>query len=106
MKQKTANELKGLQGHQFDFVVVRRVPPAKGYLVALQFDQPIIGEGYPMGVTAQVVHHPLGIVQWGLTVNHPLLMIKIAQESFEGSDFFQLFDLAWKLELSSLIDLS
>jgi hypothetical protein len=77
MKQETANELKSLQGQQFDFVVVRRIPPSKAHLGAFKFDQPIIGEGYPMGVTAQIVHHFFRMLQWRPTVNHPLLMIKI-----------------------------
>ncbi len=87
MKQETANELKGLQGQPFDLVVVRRIPPSKGDLVAFPFDQPIIGEGHPMGVTAQIIDHLLRIFQGRPTVNHPLLMIKIREQSFEGRGF-------------------
>src|SRR5512136_204456 len=103
MKQKPANKLKGLQGEQFDLIVVRRIPPSKGHPVAFQFDQPIIRKGYPMGVTAQIVHHLFRIFQGRLTVNHPRPMIKSRDESFKSSGFFQFLDLSWKLEFPSLI---
>jgi hypothetical protein len=103
MKQKPANKLEGLQGEQFDLIVVRRIPPSKGDLVALQFDQPVIGEGYPMSVPTQIVHHLFRIFQRGLTINHPRLTIKIREESFKGRRFLQFLDLSWKPEFPSLI---
>ena len=73
MKQKTADELKDLQGQQFNLVVVRRVPPTKGYLVALHFDQPIIGEGYSVGVTAPDSSSPFQDVSRGAYSKPPTL---------------------------------
>jgi hypothetical protein len=84
MKQETANELKGLQGQPFDFVVVCRIPPSKGHPVVLHVDQPIIGEGHPISVAAQIVHYFFRMLQGRLTVNHPRLMIKMGEESFKS----------------------
>jgi len=56
-----------------------------------------------MGVTAEIVHHFFRMLQGGLTVNHPWLMIKIRQKSFKNRRLLQLFDLSWKLKLPSLI---
>ena len=73
MEQKTANELKGLQGEQFDFVVIRRIPPSKGHPVILHFDQPVIGEGDPMRVPAQIVHHFFRALQGGAYSKPPMV---------------------------------
>src|SRR5512136_3050620 len=103
MKQKAANKLKGLQGQQFNLIVIRRIPPSKGHLGTLQFDQPIVGESYPMRIPAQIVHHFFRMLQGTLTVNHPCLMIKIREESFKSRCFLQLLDLAWKPEFPGVI---
>src|SRR4030067_2929815 len=83
MKQETANEFKHLQSDPLDLVPVCRVPPPEGHLSSLDLDQPIIREGHPMGVAAQIIHHLFGVSQWRLTVNHPILIIKTRQESLK-----------------------
>ncbi len=103
MKEKPANELKGLQGQQFDLIRVRRIPPSKNHPLVLHLDQPLIGEGNPMIVTAPIVYYLFRMFQRRLTINHPRLMIKIHEESFKSRGFLQFFDLSWKPEFPSLI---
>jgi hypothetical protein len=56
-----------------------------------------------MRVPTQIGHHFFRMLQGGLTVNHPWLMIKIREESLKGRRFPQLLDLAWKPEFPGLI---
>jgi hypothetical protein len=74
-------------------------------MVALHLYQTIIGEGYPMGITVRIVYQLLRIFQWGLTIDHPRLMIKIRQESSKGRGFLQFLNLARKPKFPSLTPL-
>jgi hypothetical protein len=56
-----------------------------------------------MRIPAQIVHHFFRMLQGGLTVNHPWLVIKIREESLKGRRFLQLLDLAWKPKFPGLI---
>jgi len=77
MEQKTANELKGLKSHQLDRVALSRVSKPYGDLVLIEGSYAIVGKGYPMGVTTQIVDHMVSSTEWRLTEDHPVLVIKI-----------------------------
>jgi hypothetical protein len=60
MQEEAAQELIQGQGHQLLFIVVSGVAPTKGDLAVGKGDQSMVGDGYAMGIAAQVVQHVLG----------------------------------------------
>src|SRR5260370_39462781 len=46
--------------------------PTEGDIVAGEADEPVVGDGDAMGVTAQIVEHVPGVAERRLRVDHPL----------------------------------
>jgi hypothetical protein len=109
VEEKTANELGSFQGHQLDGVIVMAIPVSEGEPVALKRYQPVVRDGHPVGVSAQVVHDLLNVVEWGFTVHHPFLRIEAGQQGFESAAFFQRSNVAGERQppfLSELFEVS
>jgi hypothetical protein len=72
MKEKAAEEFACGQGHELLLVVMPIVFPAEGDGVLLQAHQPMIGDGDPVGVAAQIIEDLLGAAKGWLGVHDPL----------------------------------
>ena len=59
MEQESPDELVCREGHGFLLIVVAIVPPLEFHLAVFDTDDPMIGNGDPVGVTADVVDHLL-----------------------------------------------
>jgi hypothetical protein len=70
VQQKAAQEFIERQGHEFLFVVVSGVAPAKGDLLFGKRDQAVVGDGYGVGVAAQILEHILGATERWFRVDH------------------------------------
>jgi len=53
--------------------MVSRIPPAKSDLAIDEGDQAMIGDGYAMGVAAEILEHILRATEGWLRVDHPVL---------------------------------
>jgi hypothetical protein len=73
MQQEAPQDLIQRRGHQLLYIVVSRVPPTKGNLAVGQRDQSMVGNGYAMGVAAQVLEHIVGAAEGWFGVNDPSL---------------------------------
>ena len=73
VQEEAAQELIDRQSHQLLFVVVSGVAPAKGDLSFGKREQAMIGDGYAMGVAAQILKHILRAAEGWFRVHHPVL---------------------------------
>jgi hypothetical protein len=84
VEQKPPDELVRREGHGFLFVIVAVVSPVKFHLAIFDVDDPVIGNGHAVRVTADIVHHLLWPGERGLGVDDPFLVshwIEITGES-------------------------
>ena len=72
-EEEAAQELIDRESHQLLFVVVSGVAPAKGDLSFGKREQAMIGDGYAMGVAAQILKHILRAAEGWFRVHHPVL---------------------------------
>ena len=71
MKQKSANELIGIKGHLFDFIVFLPIPVGKSNLAVINGDDPIVRYGNPVSVAAKIVKNLLGTCKRTLCIGDP-----------------------------------
>ena len=57
MKQKPANELIGIKGHFFYFIVFFSVLVGKSYLAVVNADDAVVGYSNPVSVTTKILKH-------------------------------------------------
>ncbi len=71
VEQKSPDELVCREGHGFLLIVVAVVSPFKFHLAIFDVDDPMIGNGHPVGVAADIVHHLLWPGERWLGVDDP-----------------------------------
>jgi len=75
VKQEAADEFLGIEGVSFEPIFVFSVPVGEGDLTVLGREDTVIGEGYSVGVAAQVIKDLL----WGgeglFGIDHPLFFL-------------------------------
>lgn len=74
VEEESPNELLGRERHDFLLIVVAVVAPLELDLPVFDLQDPVIGNGDPMGVAADVVHHLLGAGERRLGVDDPFRM--------------------------------
>jgi hypothetical protein len=72
MQQKATDKLHRVEGHGLLAVGVTVIPPEEADLPLLHVPETMIGDGNPMGVTAQVVEDFFGTTARLLGIHHPL----------------------------------
>ena len=75
MEQKASNKLNCLDSGLLDLLGFT-ILVCKGDLPIFKGDQPMIGYGNPMSVSAEIFKHVFGMFNWLLEVNNPLGGIK------------------------------
>src|SRR5216683_3847374 len=84
VEQKSPDELVRREGHGFLLIVVAVVSPFKFHLAIFDGDDPMIGNGHPVRVSADIVHHLLWPGERWLGVDDPFQVshwIEITGES-------------------------
>jgi len=71
MQQKAPDEFLHLQRHRGGLTGAGIVLPAERHAAVLQRDQTLVGDGYPMGITRQVLQHLPGSTEWRFGIDHP-----------------------------------
>lgn len=94
VEQETADELEGVQGHGLDPVAVGVVSVSEGDLVAIQAEDAVVGDGYPVGISAQVVDDPVWASEGGFAVDVPVFVVEARQQALEGRGRLSGFDLS------------
>jgi hypothetical protein len=73
MLDEASQELFGTQSHQPLFVAASVIFPAKGDLVTVMSDPPMVANGNAMSVAAEIAEDRPRAAEGGLGVNHPVL---------------------------------
>ena len=66
MQQKAAKEFVDRQSHESLLVAVRRIAPAESDSASVEGDQPMVGDGHPVRVAAEIVQGMLGTAKGAL----------------------------------------
>ena len=100
VEQEAAQELLDRQGHQTLLIAVRGVSPAKGYLVALQGDQAVIGDRHAVSVAAEITENVFGTTEGRLAIDDPILTKEGTEERSEHFRFRQKFEISVEAQLA------
>jgi len=73
-------QLRSLEHHDALFSAVGLILPAKLDPFSIEDDQAVVGDGYAMGVAAEIAQHMLGTAEGRLGIDDPALLL----QSFHG----------------------
>src|SRR5258707_15270478 len=74
------------------------VTPAKGDLLVGEGDQSVVGEGYAMGVTAQIAEYMFRASERWFRVDHPILSEQWSQPGSKGFRLSEELQVSMKVE--------
>jgi len=100
MKKEPSYELIGLERHGLLLIRIGIVPPAEGDSTVLDFEDTVITDSNPVGISAQVLKDTLGSIKWRLAVDNPFLMIELSSEHLKGSGFLEMTNAAWEYKIT------
>jgi hypothetical protein len=92
MKKEPSYELIGLDSHGLLFITIGIVPPAEGDITVIDFEDTIVTDSYPVGISAQILKDTLSSVERWLAIDNPFFMVEPASEHLKSSGFFQMTD--------------
>ena len=72
VQEEAAQEFIDSKSQQLLFVVVSGIAPTESDLAIGKGNQAMVGDGYAMGVPAQILEHILGAPEWSFGINHPV----------------------------------
>src|SRR4051812_38904941 len=85
--EKSANELFGGNRHQALFIAARVILPAECDVIAIECNQPVVGDRNAMGITSEVADNLFWPTECGLGVDDPILPEQGSQERRKGLRF-------------------
>ena len=100
MEQEAAQELVDCQGHQPLLVAVSGISPAKGDVVVGKSNEPVVGDGDPMGIVAEIAQRMFRAAEGSFGVNDPVMAEQQSEPGCEGSRFCERDEIAMELELA------
>ena len=100
MKEEPSDELIGLESHSLLFIPIGIVAPTEGDIAVLGFDNTVIADRDPVGISAQVLKDTLGAVKGRLTINDPFLMVELSSEHLKSFGVPQMMDAAGEDKLA------
>ena len=84
MKQESPDEFLGREGHGLLLIVVAIVSPVEFHMTTFDIDDPMIGDGDPVRVAADVIHHLLWSGEGRFSVNNPFQISHWLQMTVES----------------------
>jgi hypothetical protein len=100
MEKEPSDELIGLERHSLLFIPIGIVPPAERDIAVLDFDDTVIADGNPMGISAKVLKDTLSSVKRRFAVDNPFFMIELYSECLKCSGIIEMTDAAWEYQLT------
>ena len=101
----SSREFKTLEGHALFAGFVLVVPVKEGDLTVFDLDEPVIGDGHPVGVSSQVLKNLFGSPKGLFGINNPLLLIQLVTESAKRTRILQFGDRTTKIEFTVIVGL-
>lgn len=103
VRQKTADELGGVERHAFLCRAVSVVPPVEGDAAMVEGNQAAIGDRDPAGVAAQIGKHLPGAGERTLGVHRPFDAAQWRKACGEGASPGELSQTAPEAQLACLV---
>ena len=100
MKQKATQELFYGQFHFFLNASMRAVSPGECNFSILERNQAMVGNGHSMSVAAEIFENLLRPAEWALAMNHPIVVVEVANEGVKRLRIGKMFQLTVKPDLS------
>ena len=79
-------------GHDLLLAAVGIVSPPEGDAIVFKGHEPMVGNGYAMGVAGQVVEDMYGAAEGWLGVDDPVLLAELPEEVAECARWGKLFE--------------
>jgi len=73
MKQESPDELIRRNGHDFCLVAARVVPPTESDMIAVECNEPMVGDCNAVRVSAEITDELLRAAECWLGINNPVL---------------------------------
>src|SRR6266571_1846735 len=103
VEQKPPQEFVHGQAHQPLFVLVSGVPPAKGDLAVSEGDQPTIGDGDAVSVSAEIPDDVLRTAERAFAIDDPVVAEELPDPGRERLRMSEETQLAVEAELASTV---
>ena len=82
------------------FIVVSRIAPAKSDVSLSKRDQAMVGDGYAMGVAAQILEHIFGATEGRFQMDDPVIAVQRAEPRSEGFRLSEESEVSVEVELA------
>jgi hypothetical protein len=102
MKEEPSDELIGLESHSLLFIPIGIVAPTEGDIAVLGFDNTVIADRDPVGISAQVLKDSFSAVEGRLAIDDPLFMIELSSEDFKDTWVLKMTDAAREYKVTQL----
>ena len=100
MKKEPPDKFIGLQRQGLLTVPVGIISPEEGNVAIPVGEDTVIADGDSMGIPAEVLKDPLGVIEGRFAVDNPLLLIEMSPEGFEGSGFLEMANAAQEYKIT------
>jgi hypothetical protein len=100
MEQEATQELVDRQRHQPLLVAVSGISPAEGNVTVGESNEPMVGEGDPMGIVAEIAQRMFRAAEGSLGVNDPVVEEQQSEPGREASRLGEREEMAMELELA------
>ena len=80
MEQESSDKFFGRHRHDLFLVAIGVITPAERNLAIFKFEDTLIADGYPVGITAKILQDSLSPIKGGLAIDDPLLLIELPSE--------------------------
>jgi len=94
MKKESSYELIGFDSHGLLFITICIVPPAERDIAVIDFEDTIIADSDPVGISAQILKDALSSVERGFAIDNPFFMVELTCEDIEDMGILQMTDAA------------
>ena len=102
MKKEPSDEFRNLESHGLLFIPIGIVPPAEGDIALLDFENTVIADRDPVGISAQILKNTLSAIERRLAIDNPLLMVKLSSEDFKDTWVLKMTDAAREDKVTQL----
>jgi len=92
VKQESPDELVSSDGHRSHLVTARVISPTEGNAFAIEGDDPMVGDGDTMSITAEIADDLFRAAEGGFGINNPILTKQCSEERREVFWFRQMVD--------------
>ena len=80
VQEEAAQELRSQQRHLALLAAVGVVLPSEGDAFSIECQEPMIGDGDPMGVSAEITQDLRRAAEGGFGIDHPVLPVQVSQK--------------------------